>query len=81
MLQYAQQNPITHEGVDTMKFTFIEKKMPASDTLREYTERKIGKLDRFFRKNDTEAFVTFSTERGDVYKRQPFVIATVAPSI
>lgn len=47
-----------------MKFTFIEKKMPASDTLREYAERKIGKLDRFFRKDDTEAFVTFSTERG-----------------
>ena len=47
-----------------MKFTFIEKKMPASDTLREYAERKIGKLDRFFKKNDTEAFVTFSTERG-----------------
>ena len=47
-----------------MKFTFIEKKMPASDTLREYAERKIGKLDRFFKKDDTEAFVTFSTERG-----------------
>lgn len=47
-----------------MKFTFIEKKMPASDTLREYAERKIGKLDRFFRKDDTEAFVTFSMERG-----------------
>lgn len=46
-----------------MKFTFIEKKMPASDQLRAYAEKKIGKIDRLF-KTESEAFVTFSIERG-----------------
>ena len=46
-----------------MKFTFTEKRMDSSADLRAYAERKIGKLDRFF-KNEAEAFVTFSIERG-----------------
>ncbi len=46
-----------------MKFTFTEKKMAPSDSLRAYTEKKAGKIDRFFR-TESEAFVTFSTERG-----------------
>ena len=46
-----------------MKFTFTEKKMGSSDELRDYAEKKIGKLDRFF-KNEGEAYVTFSIERG-----------------
>ncbi len=46
-----------------MKFTFTEKKVQASDELREYAEKKIGKLDRFF-KLESEAFVTFGIERG-----------------
>ena len=46
-----------------MKFTFTEKKMNSSDSLRDYAEKKIGKLDRFFR-DEAEAFVTFSIERG-----------------
>ena len=46
-----------------MKFTFTEKKVKISDDLRDYTEKKIGKLDRFF-KSESEAFVTFTTERG-----------------
>lgn len=46
-----------------MKFTFAEKKMDSSQELRAYSEKKIGKLDRFF-KNEAEAFVTFSIERG-----------------
>ncbi|MBO6041459.1 MAG: HPF/RaiA family ribosome-associated protein, partial [Oscillospiraceae bacterium] len=46
-----------------MKFTFTEKKMDSSEDLRAYAERMIGKLDRFF-KNEAEAFVTFSLERG-----------------
>ena len=46
-----------------MKFTFTEKKMDASDELRAYAEKKIGKIDRLF-KTESEAFVTFSTERG-----------------
>ena len=46
-----------------MKFTFTEKRMDSSDTLRAYAEKKISKLDRFF-KNEGEASVTFSVERG-----------------
>ena len=46
-----------------MKFTFTEKRMDSSDSLRDYAERKISKLDRFF-KNEGEASVTFSVERG-----------------
>jgi putative sigma-54 modulation protein len=46
-----------------MKFTFTEKKVQVSDDLRAYAERKIGKLDRFF-KIESEAFVTFVIERG-----------------
>jgi len=46
-----------------MKFTFTEKKMEASDNLRAYVEKKAGKIDRLFKK-ESEAFVTFSTERG-----------------
>ena len=46
-----------------MKFTFAEKKMATSDSLREYTIRKVSKLDKFF-KQEAEANVTFSIERG-----------------
>ncbi len=46
-----------------MKFTFAEKKMDTSEDLRAYATKKISKLDRFF-KNEAEAFVTFSLERG-----------------
>ena len=46
-----------------MKFTFTEKRMDSSDELRAYSMKKIGKLDRFFR-NEGEAFVTYSIERG-----------------
>ena len=46
-----------------MKFTYIEKKLQVSDELKAYAEKKIGKLDKFFR-NETEATVTFSEERG-----------------
>lgn len=46
-----------------MKFTMTEKKVNVSDENKQYAERKIGKLERFFR-DEAEAFVTFSTERG-----------------
>ena len=46
-----------------MKFTFTEKKVHISEDLRAYAEKKIGKLDKFFR-GDSEAFITFTTERG-----------------
>jgi len=46
-----------------MKFTITEKKVQISDELRSYAEKKIGKLDRFF-KSESEAFITFATVRG-----------------
>lgn len=46
-----------------MKFTFTEKKMDSSQELRAYAERKVGKLDRFF-KSESNAYITFSIERG-----------------
>lgn len=46
-----------------MKFTITEKKIQIPDELRDYAEKKIGKLDRFF-KSESEAFITYATERG-----------------
>ena len=46
-----------------MKFTITERKIQVSDDLRSYAEKKVGKLDKFF-KNESEAFITFSAERG-----------------
>ena len=46
-----------------MKFTFTEKRMDATPAMKEYAEKKISKIDTYF-KTESEAFVTFSTERG-----------------
>lgn len=46
-----------------MNFTFTEKRMPVSEELREYSKKKINKLDKFF-KSEADAFVTFDIERG-----------------
>ena len=46
-----------------MNFTFTEKRMPVSEELREYSRKKINKLDKFF-KTEADAYVTFDIERG-----------------
>ena len=46
-----------------MKFTINEKRVQITGELRDYAEKKIGKLDRFFR-TESEAFITFAVERG-----------------
>jgi len=46
-----------------MKFTFFERKVQLTEDIKEYAERKIGKLDRFF-KDDSDAHITFGQERG-----------------
>jgi putative sigma-54 modulation protein len=46
-----------------MRFTFTEKKADFSEELRKYAEKKIGRVDRLFRQ-ESDAFVTFSIERG-----------------
>ena len=45
-----------------MKFTFTCKKISLNDSVKEYAEKKISKLDRYFQE-DVEAFVTFAVEK------------------
>ena len=47
-----------------MKFVFTEKKnQVCNDDVKAYAEKKVGKLDRFF-KGEADAFITFDTLRG-----------------
>ena len=46
-----------------MKFNFLEKKVQVDPEIRAYAEKKIGKLDKFFRL-ESEASAVFSVERG-----------------
>ena len=46
-----------------MKYNFIERKLQVDGEIIAYAEKKVGKLDKYF-KRESEASVTFSTERG-----------------
>ena len=46
-----------------MKFSFTCKKITLKDSIKNYAEKKISKLDRYFRDEDTTAYVTFSVEK------------------
>ncbi|MDR0838644.1 MAG: ribosome-associated translation inhibitor RaiA [Oscillospiraceae bacterium] len=46
-----------------MKITVNERRVQVAPEIREYADKKISKLDRFFR-NESEAQITFSLERG-----------------
>lgn len=46
-----------------MKYTFACKRVPLNDSIKEYAQKKISKLERYFREEDTTAFVTFSVEK------------------
>lgn len=46
-----------------MKFTFTDKKVHIPDRVHAYAEKKVGKLDRFF-KGEAEAALVFSVEKG-----------------
>lgn len=46
-----------------MKCTFACKKISLNDSIKEYAEKKLSKLDRYFREEETGAFVTFSVEK------------------
>ena len=45
-----------------MKFTFTCKKVSLNDSIKEYAQKKISKLDRYFHE-DAEAIVTFLVEK------------------
>ena len=46
-----------------MKYTYACKKVSLKDSIRDYTEKRISKLERYFRGEDTSAAVTFSVEK------------------
>ncbi len=46
-----------------MKYNFACKKVPLNDSIKEYAQKKLAKLDKYFREEDTSAFVTFSVEK------------------
>lgn len=46
-----------------MKFTYTGRKLEITDDLKKYTEKKLGKLDKFFQ-SDSEANVVCHSERG-----------------
>ena len=46
-----------------MKFHLVEKKADISDALREYAQKKINKLEKYYR-NEASAQVTFNLEGG-----------------
>ena len=45
-----------------MKFVFTDKKVNLPNSIHAYAEKKVGKLDRFF-KEDATASITFSLEK------------------
>ena len=45
-----------------MKFTFACKKISLNDSIKEYAEKKISKLDKYF-PEEADAFVTFAVEK------------------
>ena len=45
-----------------MKFTFTCKKIALNDSIKEYAEKKISKLDKYF-PEEADAFVTFAVEK------------------
>ena len=45
-----------------MKYTYACKKVSLNESIKAYTEKKISKLEKYFR-DDTTAFVTFSVEK------------------
>lgn len=49
-----------------MKFMFTERKINISDAVRAYAEKKLSKLDRYF-KNEAEAYVTVGHQNGKVW--------------
>ncbi len=46
-----------------MKFNFTDKKVHIPDRVHDYAEKKVGKLDRYF-KAEAEASLVFSVEKG-----------------
>ena len=46
-----------------MKYTYTCKQVTLNYSIKDYAEKKISKLERYFREEDTSAAVTFSVEK------------------
>ena len=46
-----------------MKFTYTCKKVSLNESIKEYAEKKISKLEKYFREEDITANVTFAVEK------------------
>ena len=46
-----------------MKFTYTCKKVSLNDSIKNYAEKRISKLERYFREENPSAAVTFSVEK------------------
>ena len=46
-----------------MKYTYACKKVTLNNSIKSYTEKRISKLERYFREDDATAAVTFSVEK------------------
>ena len=51
-----------------MKFVFTDKKVNLPNKVHAYAEKKVGKLDRYF-KADAEAAIVFSVKKTGTAKR------------
>ena len=51
------------KGATSMKLQIVEKKISLPENVHAYAEKKVTKLERYFR-DDAEAFVAFSVQKG-----------------
>lgn len=65
VLYYTKERnpPLSHtKGAISMKFTYTCKKVSLNDSIKDYAEKKISKLEKYFRE-EAEAAVTFAVEK------------------
>lgn len=46
-----------------MKYTYACKKITLKDSIKEYTQKRIAKLEKYFRSDDVSAFITYSVNK------------------
>ena len=46
-----------------MKYTYACKKVPLNDSIKDYAEKRVEKLEKYFHREDASAFVTFTVEK------------------
>ncbi len=46
-----------------MKYTYACKKITLKDSIKEYTQKRIAKLEKYFRSDDVSAFITYAVNK------------------